>query len=179
MSDSPHRELVLAFDEAAPPGVNPWLAALQDTRRRTLDALEGITDSAIDWTDEEGSSIGSLLYHIAAIELDWLYAEILEQDFPPDTAQLFPVDVRDADGKLMAMRGEMLDDYKRRLDRVRNYLIDALQAMAPAEFVRVRRLDHYDVSPLWVLHHLMQHEAEHRGQIMALRMRAERVTSDE
>jgi len=33
--------------------------------------------------------------------------------------------------------------------------------------------------PLWVLHHLMQHEAEHCGQIMALRTRAERVTNDE
>jgi uncharacterized damage-inducible protein DinB len=172
MSDSPRQELVLAFDQAALPAVKPWLAALQDTRRRTLEALEGLPDTVVDWTDEEGTSIGSLLYHIAAIELDWLYAEILEQDFPPDTAQLFPVDVRDADGRLMAMRGEMLDDYKRRLDRVRNYLIDALQAMAPEEFVRVRRLPEYDVSPLWVVNHLMQHEAEHRGQIMALRARA-------
>ncbi|MGA7731021.1 MAG: hypothetical protein WCD37_07085 [Chloroflexia bacterium] len=24
---------------------------------------------------------------------------------------------------------------------------------------------HYDVTPEWVLHHLMQHEGEHRGHI--------------
>jgi uncharacterized damage-inducible protein DinB len=32
----------------------------------------------------------------------------------------------------------------------------------------------YDVTPEWVLHHLMQHEAEHRSQIGAPRARAQR-----
>jgi uncharacterized damage-inducible protein DinB len=35
----------------------------------------------------------------------------------------------------------------------------------------------YDVTPEWVLHHLMQHEAEHRSQIGALRARAQRQLS--
>jgi uncharacterized damage-inducible protein DinB len=29
----------------------------------------------------------------------------------------------------------------------------------------------YDVTPAWVLHHLMQHEAEHRSQISGIRAR--------
>jgi uncharacterized damage-inducible protein DinB len=37
----------------------------------------------------------------------------------------------------------------------------------------VRSLAEYDVTPEWVLHHMMQHEAEHRGQIGALRAGAE------
>jgi uncharacterized damage-inducible protein DinB len=45
--------------------------------------------------------------------------------------------------------------------------------MALPEFRRVRSLTHYDVTPEYVLHHLMQHEAEHRGQIGTLRARAE------
>ena len=32
-------------------------------------------------------------------------------------------------------------------------------------------------APEWVLHHLMQHEAEHRSQIGALRARAQRQLS--
>jgi len=43
------------------------------------------------------------------------------------------------------------------------------------DFRRVRRLPDYDVTPEWVLHHLTQHEAEHRSEIGALRASAERM----
>jgi uncharacterized damage-inducible protein DinB len=42
-----------------------------------------------------------------------------------------------------------------------------------ADFRRIRSLPEYDVTPEWVLHHLMQHEAEHRSQIGGLKDRAE------
>lgn len=37
--------------------------------------------------------------------------------------------------------------------------------MTAADFHRARRLPQYEVSPAWVLHHLAQHEAEHRGEL--------------
>ena len=51
--------------------------------------------------------------------------------------------------------------------------MDVFQAMTLAEFRRVRSFEHYDVTPEWVLHHLIQHEAEHRGQIGSIRDEAE------
>jgi hypothetical protein len=48
-------------------------------------------------------------------------------------------------------------------------LLDAYRRMDLAEFRRVRSLEDYDVTPEYVLHHLMQHEAEHHSQIGALR----------
>lgn len=47
--------------------------------------------------------------------------------------------------------------------------------MTPADFHRGRAGEDYDITPEWALYHLMQHEAEHRGQIMELRQRAEKV----
>jgi uncharacterized damage-inducible protein DinB len=44
--------------------------------------------------------------------------------------------------------------------------------MSPEEFMITKRLDDYDVSPAYVLHHLMQHEAEHRSQINRIGMKA-------
>ncbi len=38
---------------------------------------------------------------------------------------------------------------------------------------RVRRREAYDVSTAWLLHHLLQHEAEHRAQIAWLRESAD------
>lgn len=148
MTNSSRRQNVLSYGDDLPPAVLPWLSAMEDTRLRTWEALEGLPADALDWWDEEGASIGSLLYHIAAVELDWLFVEILEQPFTPELEQLFPYDMRDEHGKLSAVHGETLEQQWQRLEQVRSYLMTALQGMAPEEFVRVRSFPHYDVSHL-------------------------------
>jgi uncharacterized damage-inducible protein DinB len=40
--------------------------------------------------------------------------------------------------------------------------------MSDQEFVRVRSFKDYQVTPQWTIHHLMQHEAEHRGEITSI-----------
>ncbi|MDQ3397027.1 MAG: DinB family protein [Deinococcota bacterium] len=153
-----------------------FLAALDDTRRRTKKSLSGLPDAAVDWTVAPNTnSTGTLLYHLAAIETDWLYSEILEQPFPEHVMALFPHDVRDEQGRLSVVAGVSLQEHLARLDATRAIFLAALQGMTPTDFYRVRHLPDYDVTPAWVLHHLMQHEAEHRGQLLTLRMMAERV----
>src|SRR5260370_964972 len=49
----------------------------------------------------------------------------------------------------------------------------ALAALPPAGFRRLRSLPAYRVTPEWVLHQLWQHEAEPRGHIALLRSWAE------
>ena len=56
---------------------------------------------------------------------------------------------------------------------MRGLLLDGYQRMTLPEFRRVRSFADYDVTPEWVLHHMLQHEAEHRGQIGSLRASAE------
>lgn len=157
------------------PEIGRWLWALQDARQRTLRELDGLSPETVEWLPPgNGSSIGTILYHIAGIEADWLYAEVLEQPMPPQVAELFPYAIRDEQGQLTQIQGSGLEQHLRRLEIVRGLLLDAYQPMELAEFRRVRSLANYDVTPEWVLHHLMQHEAEHRGQIGALYASAER-----
>lgn len=160
------------------PAIGQWLWALQDARGRTMDELVDLTDAVCDWmAPDEDSSIGTILYHIAAIEADWLYAEVLEQPFSRDVESLFPYPVRDAAGRLTHVRGVSLKAHLQRLATVRGLTMGVFQHMGLTEFRRVRALPDYDVTPEWVLHHLMQHEAEHRSQIGAVRARAERRPS--
>ncbi|MFN8423739.1 MAG: DinB family protein [Anaerolineae bacterium] len=142
-------------------------------RKRTVEA--GIMEGAmVDWVPPGGrSSIGTVLYHIADIEADWLYVEVLEGDLPPAVAALFPYGTRDAAGKLTHVPGYTLEQHLDRLATVRRLLNDVFRDMTLAEFRRVRSFEPYDVSAEWVLHHLSQHEAEHRGQIGAIRDEAE------
>lgn len=158
------------------PEVGRWLWALQDSRARTMEELERLSPNILDWQPPDGeSSIGTILYHIADIEADWLYAEVLEQEFPPEVAALFTHATRDEQGHLTQIQGDSLEQHLHRLSIVRGLLLDTYQQMSLSEFRRARTLPHYDVTPEWVLHHLMQHEAEHRSQIGALRISAERV----
>lgn len=155
------------------PAIGQWLWALQDARMRTMEELENVSQAIIDWLPATGeSSIGTILYHIAVIETDWLYVEVLEQEIPAEVMAHFPYSDRDEQGKLMQVSSVTLQEHLERLALVRQLLLDVFQTMTLAEFRRVRSLPHYDVTPEWVLHHLMQHEAEHRSQIGSLRDRA-------
>jgi uncharacterized damage-inducible protein DinB len=160
--------LALEFPEAGSPEVGRWLAALQDCRRRTAEVLSAVSNADLERPAVVGmNSIGSLLYHVALIEADWLFAEILEGR-EPVPEQLFPFDVREEGGRLTPVTGMSLTDHLDRLATVRSIVLDELRAMDSGEFHRIRSLPQYDVAPDWVLHHLMQHEAEHRAQIAEL-----------
>lgn len=159
------------------PLVARWLWLLTDIRQRTLDVLSGMEERTLNWRpDEDANTIGTLLYHIVAIELDWLYVEILERpDYGPEVTTLLPYAIRDAAGRLMPVYDENLQSHLARLAAARQILLDALRPMTAVEFYRVRRLEAYDVTPEWALYHLLEHEAGHRGEIAELRRQAERA----
>lgn len=154
-----------------------WLWAMQDTRRRTLDSIKGLDDETTNWIPLDGTnSIGTLLYHLAAIEVSWLYEDILGgMAFPPEIVTLMIYDVRDDDGNLTPINGESLDSHLNRLMICRQILLSTFEGMSLEEFKRPRVMENYEVTPEWVIHHLIQHEAEHRGQIGEIRKMAERA----
>jgi uncharacterized damage-inducible protein DinB len=156
------------------PGYEPEIGRLiwmlEANRQRTKAAVEDLAAEAVDWTPApEANSIGALLYHIAAIELDWLYVDVLQQPFPATMTALFPEDVRDEVDSLARARGMSLAAQLRRLDTVRDLLLGSYREMTLTDYRRPRELPEYDVTPEWVLYHLLQHEAVHRGEISLLR----------
>jgi uncharacterized damage-inducible protein DinB len=172
MDSSPKRQCRARPREDQPREIGLWLWVLEDCRARTLRAIQDLGPDSIDLRSHPArNSIGSLLYHIAAIEMDWLFTEILEQEIPDEIMALFPHEVRDAEGRLTHVPGLTLADHRARLAQTRAVLEARVGTLDVEELQRVRRLDAYDVDAEWVLHHLAQHEAEHRGQILDIRAR--------
>lgn len=178
MSEQTREQRVVNIPDGYAPEIAPWIWGIEETRRRTRRAVAGLSPALPDWTDPRGgNNIGSILYHIAAIEIDYLYADLLREPFPADIVSLFPYEVREEDGRLTPIQGFDLDWYLHRLDYTRARLLEVFRAMTPDDFRRVRHLTDYviDITPEWVLPHLMQHESEHRGELVAVRAQAERA----
>jgi uncharacterized damage-inducible protein DinB len=165
------RKLRVLEPLADDPEVGRWLAALEDARRDTIQELSSVSPEMVDaHPDPVLNSIGTLLYHIALIETSWLLDDIFEGEPGPDWLQaLLPFSDRDGSGRLIQVDGVPMAAHLQRLDAVRQYLLERLRPMSNDDFHRARRLDSYDAAPDWVLHHLLQHEAEHRSHIAWLR----------
>lgn len=174
--DQPKEQLLVEALPGYTPEIGRYLWMMEDSRRRTKEVVEGVAPAVLDWcATARDNRIGTLLYHIALIELDWLYAEVLEQDYPANLTALFPYDVRDRQGQLSVVTGVSLAEHLQRLDTVRAALMAAFRAMSLEEFRRPRQLPSYDVTPEWVLYHLVEHETAHRGEIGEMRRLAEQA----
>jgi uncharacterized damage-inducible protein DinB len=171
------RELLSLEPIADDPEVGRWLAAMEDCRRDTLAALVSVADDSMDvLPGDSDNSLGSLLYHVALVEADWLLADIFgEGDATEAEPALLPFTDRDDGGHLTHVPGQLLDEHLERLAAVRVILLDRLRPMPSEDFHRVRGREHFDVTPAWVVHHLLQHEAEHRSEIVRLRTQLERA----
>jgi uncharacterized damage-inducible protein DinB len=150
------------------PLVARYLAILADCRTITIETIKSMRDALLYWRRNDfDSNISDLLYHIAIVEADWLFTDVLERPVPPEL-QLQYSD-RDSHGRLVHIGEERLEESLLRLEQVRTRLNETYAAMDLKEFRRLRHGSQREVSPEWVLHHLAQHEAEHRGQINLLK----------
>jgi hypothetical protein len=100
--------------------------------------------------------------------------EILGDPEATELVPLLPWPDREGPGEggqrhLSRIDGQTLDEHLARLAAIRSFVLERLSPMTNEEFHRVRSLERYDVAPDWALHHILQHEAEHRAHIAWLR----------
>jgi uncharacterized damage-inducible protein DinB len=177
VSTNERRDLHIEPLPAQDPAIGRALWGLADARRRTLEVLEGLDEAIIDQPGPGGNAIGTILAHLTAIEVSWLYDEVLVQPYPPDMLAVLPPDVRDERGNLLAVHDLPLAEHLRRLSITSARIVEVFRPMALDDFRRPRSLPQYDVTPEWVLHHLAQHEAEHRADIGLIRIVLERESA--
>ncbi|MCM2535281.1 DinB family protein [Neobacillus pocheonensis] len=119
----------------------------------------------LDTKIDERHTIGSLLYHIALVEADWLYVEVLGVEWDFEIRSLFPLESRSEDGTLTHIEGQSLEEHFYRLNKVRQVFLSYFRSMDLTDWRKTRVLENYDVTPEWVVYHLIEHESHHRGQI--------------
>lgn len=159
-----------------PDEIGRWLWAMQAMRSRTLELVEGLDQATLDWQGPDGreNAIGSLLYHIALVEMSWLNFDLLlQKEFPPAVKRDFPIEGWSAEAVMTHVPNVSLADHLGRLERGRSIFLDALRGMTLDDWRRLRSpSEEEDVTPEWVVFHLVEHEAGHQYQISGLKRRA-------
>ncbi|MGH8946849.1 MAG: DinB family protein [Acidimicrobiia bacterium] len=156
---------------------------LEEAREWTLSYIDGISQRALDVVPQgHRYSVATLLYHIAVFEVDWVYTDVLGNDYdmerripgcPPEVAAVLPYPLLLEDGSYTTVAGEPLPTHLERLTVIRRHLIEVFKKMDLDDFRAPRPSGDIAVTPEWVLMHLARHESEHRGQIWVARVAVE------
>ena len=159
-----------------PEEIGGALWAMQAVRRETEEAAQGLDRATLDWQGADGgdNAIGTLLYHIAIVEVSWLYLDmLLLPELPPAVRADFPWAMGNGRG-LTPVPGVPLADHLARLARSRTLFLEELRRMTVEDWRRLREPgdEGYRVTPEWIVFHLVEHEAGHQYQIRSIRRRA-------
>jgi uncharacterized damage-inducible protein DinB len=149
--------------------IGRWLSAFEEVRHDTMQVLREIPAEAVDRDPGDGGdTLGTVLYHVALVEVDWVFSDVLDQQdrIPRD---LFPFEDRVEDGHLMPVVGESMERHLDRLAKTRALVLDVLRSLSPDEYHRAHTRERFDVAADWVVFHLIDHEVEHRVRLSALR----------
>lgn len=157
---------------------------LTEARFGTRHYIKDLPPDVLDLKPEgHRHSVATLAYHIAVFEVDWVYTDILGNDYdmerripgcPPRVAHLLPYPLLLEDHSYTPVSGETAESHIRRLDDIRAEVLEVFKDMTVDEFRRPRDTEGGPVTPEWVLMHLARHESEHRGQIWEARVAAEK-----
>lgn len=178
------RQLQIVPLEGYDPEIGRWLWALQEVRHRTLRLVKDLDERLVDWEGPDGqeNAIGSLLYHIAHVEVGWLFGDVQGMtELPPVINPYFPFPGREPDGnRLTRVSGVPIAEHVARLERSREVFLEELRGISPEEWRRLRRPPdfeevNYEVTPEWAVFHLVEHEAGHAFQISSLKARGMRM----
>jgi len=153
-----------------PARLGRYVTQLEDVRRVTLRYVEGLDEAALSWTPQDNvESIGTLLLHIAAVERSWIGEDIGRVPMGQEWMAAFPIRF-----DLKQISGQPLTHFTAKLDTVRNESLAILRGLDDDDLSRmIEPLDNdgsdQSFSIEWILYHLIEHEAHHRGQIALMK----------
>lgn len=157
---------ILNRDSSLPEDLSTWLAQMNEIRERLLNIIEDVDEEALDYTPSERKieTIGTLLLHIAAVELSWIYEDIYKEEIDYDEWKYaFPLR---SNINLPQLKGKGKNYYLKKLQNVRKSITERLQV--EKNLARIVQSDDQQYSIEWILFHLVEHEALHIGQINLL-----------
>ncbi len=159
------------------PGMSPHIAyyfsALEEVREQLRAAVFELSDEVIGRLAFPGAhSIGALALHIGEAEWWWMHCVISGHKLTAEDKSAPYWDVlKDPEG--FARKHYSAEFCLREIDRIRSQTRNIVSSFGDMDleqiisFERRGTINEYNLR--WILHHLIDHEAQHKGQILMLR----------
>jgi uncharacterized damage-inducible protein DinB len=149
-----------------------YIAGMEEVRAQLLKIIADITDEELSARLVPGAhQIGGLLLHLGENDWWWICAIADGQEITDEVRREIYID--DTVETDFALKGLSTQDCIGILGRIRQKAIEALQKFTDDDLDKMIPYEtngnRYESSLRWILHHVTEHEAGHRGQIAMLK----------
>jgi len=154
-------------------GIGYYLSGMEEVREQVVEAVKGIPDASIGRPAFLGAhSIGALVLHIGEAEWFWMQMVVSGHKLTEEDKKAPYWDILD-DVEGVGRKGYTTDFCLREIEMIRNQTRDVLFTYNDKDLERIisfqRRGETSEYSLRWILHRLIDHEAQHKGQILMLK----------
>jgi uncharacterized damage-inducible protein DinB len=167
------RRSVLTPHPGLSTAIGYYLSGMEEVRSQLVSAVKGIANDLIGKPAFLGAhSIGGLVLHIGEAEWFWMQMVVSGHELTEEDQKAPYWDVLD-DVDAVARNGYTTEFCLQEIEKIRNQTRDVLFSYNDKDLERIfsfeRRGETSEYSLRWILHNLIDHEAQHKGQIMMLK----------
>ena len=155
------------------PEVGFYLGGMEEVREQVRKAVEEMTDEQIGRAAISGAhAIGALVLHIGEAEWFWMQCVVMGHELNDEDHRAPFWDVL-KHPEVFSGKGYSAAFCLNEIKKIREQTHQTLAAFNDSDLDRIfsfeRRGEIHEQSLRWILHHLIDHEAQHKGQILMLK----------
>jgi uncharacterized damage-inducible protein DinB len=154
-------------------GIGFYLSGMNEVREQLREAITGMNTEQIGRRAVPGAhSIGALALHIGEAEWWWIQCRVGGHKLTAADRASPHWDVLE-DPEAFGSKGYSAEFCLQVIDRIREQTRDTLASFGDDDLERIFSFERHgetrEHSLRWILHHLIDHEAQHKGQILMLK----------
>ena len=167
------RRRVLSAPEGFSPGVGFYFSGMQEVREQVRKAVEDLTVEQVSHQAIPGAhSIGALVLHIGEAEWWWMQCVVSGHKLTEEDRRAPFWDVLE-EPEAFASKAYNAEFCLKEIDKIRDQTGELLAAFSDKDLEPINSYDRdgeiHEHNLRWILHHLIDHEAQHKGQILMLK----------
>jgi len=150
-----------------------YLSGMEEVREQLREAVQGMPDDHIGHPAIPGAhAIGALVLHIGEAEWYWMQCVVSGHKVTEEIRCAPYWDVL-KDPQSFPGKSYSAEFCLNEIKKLREHTHETLAAFKDSDLERIfsieRRGETHERSLRWILHHLIDHEAQHKGQILMLK----------
>lgn len=155
--------------EGFSPQIGIMVDMMEDLKDRITNIVQDLSQEETDYLfDENANSIGSLIMHLVANEVYYQMETMEGRSWTEEEAEFWMAGASLGDAARDQIKGKSISYYLELWDQVRQKSLQGLKAKDDAWFAS--NIDE-GVNNHWVWYHVMEHSANHMGQISLVKNR--------